>query len=304
MAEKPICTEVDSNQRHDTRPLVNAQETPLDVPRLLRMPGEIQHLICHHMDVDSFFVALQTCKSLNSTAQSRLLLLRQIGRIPGLRLGLEDLDGLYEEFLIRARKHCLAAGVFADLTLYTMSHEIPSLAKAVVASSFVKCRLAVVDGVGNILVLQLCKRYIRLEFKLWPNDCDFNINNYDVARTAFTDDGHLAVLYRPRPGVYASNDNSQSDDAAPYDSAVKLIVFDLHQYPQGPFGSVQYALDVVQHSLDIPCCGHEDPISLSMLSCLQRPTDFLSRQLEPLQQIRPTLANAESSRDTSAMLQR
>lgn len=72
------------------------------------MSGEILQLICHHMDIDSFFVALQTCKPFFSIGQYRRLLLRQIGRIPGLRLGLENPDGPLDECLSRAKKEELS----------------------------------------------------------------------------------------------------------------------------------------------------------------------------------------------------
>lgn len=114
------------------------------------------------MDVDSFFVALQTCKPSFSIGQYKRLLRRQTGRRPGLRLGPEDLDGLLDEFLSQARKKCVAAGIFAESTLSTVFHDVPSLAMGVV-SPIVWDGLANVDGAGNILVLRLCRQSVELE---------------------------------------------------------------------------------------------------------------------------------------------
>lgn len=276
-AGKAISIEEAWSQQQDSRSPMDAKESPLEVPRLLKMPGEMLHLICHHMDVDSFFVVLQTCKSFFTIGQYRPLLLRQIGRIPGLRLGLEDLDGLLDEFLSRARKNCLAAGIFAEMTLHTVFHHVPSLAKAVV-SPIARDRLATVDGAGNILVLKLRKQSIELEFKLWPSDCDLNVKDYDVVRIAFTNDGRIAALYRPQPGVLTKNFKSGNDDAGAYDFAVTLVVFDLCFNED----RVRYAPDVVQLRRDFLCYKSEDPIGFSMaghfVSCIARSNSFSRRR--------------------------
>lgn len=68
--------EKQKSQQHGTRAVVDAEQTGPKVPALLKMPREILEMICHHMDVDSFFVALHTCKAIFSAGLSESILLR------------------------------------------------------------------------------------------------------------------------------------------------------------------------------------------------------------------------------------
>lgn len=156
---------------------------------LLQMPREILQLICHHVEVDAFFVALQTCKAFAQAGRSRNLLLRQLGGIPGIRPGLEDLstEVLLDEFLSRAKRNCVAAAVLADITLYS-AFDGSSLARAVFSST---CRehqprMAAVDGSDTMLVYELRRNSVTLKLKLWPSDCDMSVQDYEIVKITFT----------------------------------------------------------------------------------------------------------------------
>ena len=80
---------------------------------LLGLPPEILQHVLFHMDTGAFFTILFSCKIVFDAAYAKHVLLHHLGRMPGLRLGLRDLDSkaLFALFRKRAAKGLYGAGV-------------------------------------------------------------------------------------------------------------------------------------------------------------------------------------------------
>ena len=83
----------------------------------LSVPPEVLELIFWHMDEGTFFIALKACRQFSEIGSTRKNLLHQVGRLPGLRPGLEDLYGrkLRKECYERASTSGCMASVLADI---------------------------------------------------------------------------------------------------------------------------------------------------------------------------------------------
>ena len=102
-----------SNDKVDSKQNSNMSQSS----RLLNLPHEVFHLITYHMDAATFFTSLLTCKYfLASASESRRNLLRHLNRLPGLKLGFDQLTNvrLLEEFKKRAAESALGAEVLAE----------------------------------------------------------------------------------------------------------------------------------------------------------------------------------------------
>lgn len=90
---------------------------------LLSVPAEVLQLVLFHADTGALFTSLLSCKTIFDAAQAKHVVLQHLNRMPGLRLGLRDLDtkSLFDTFRRRAVKGLYGAGVstmlFCLLTL-------------------------------------------------------------------------------------------------------------------------------------------------------------------------------------------
>ena len=80
---------------------------------LLNLPPEILQLVLFHADTGALLASLTTCKRVYDAAKAKHVVLQHMNRMPGLRLGLADLDSktLFDTFRQRAAKGLYAAGV-------------------------------------------------------------------------------------------------------------------------------------------------------------------------------------------------
>ena len=121
----PGCeTAPDFDMQYDD-PMVDCSIQPNS--RLLRLPIEIFQTITWYLDAGTFFSSLLTCKRFLDAAMSKTLLLHHIQNIPGLRLGLEELETteLFEKFSMRAAESSCGANVLADVTRYAPTSKTP-----------------------------------------------------------------------------------------------------------------------------------------------------------------------------------
>ena len=82
---------------------------------LLDLPPEILQLVLFHADTGALLASLTSCQKVFGAAKAKHVVLQHMNRMPGLRLGLADLDGktLFDTFRQRAAKSLYAAGVSA-----------------------------------------------------------------------------------------------------------------------------------------------------------------------------------------------
>ncbi|KAL8940102.1 MAG: hypothetical protein Q9211_002434 [Gyalolechia sp. 1 TL-2023] len=167
------------------------------VSNILGLPGEVLQAICYHMDVQTFAVALLTCKAFWSAGQSKPVLLRHLGAIPGWRKDLKDLTTheLFSLFRLRASADMHSAGVFADITIHKLIGG-PSLAKAVISRNHGDY-LVTVGRSGMILVYHLFQDGVELESRLKPKDSCFDLDHHELINIAFSTSGDIAALYKP-----------------------------------------------------------------------------------------------------------
>lgn len=80
---------------------------------LLSLPAEVLQLVLFHADTGALFTSLLSCKTVFNAAQAKHVVLQHLNRMPGLRLGLQDLDTklLFDTFRRRAAKGLYGAGV-------------------------------------------------------------------------------------------------------------------------------------------------------------------------------------------------
>lgn len=80
---------------------------------LLNLPPEILQLVLFHADTGALLTSLTSCKKVFDAAKAKHVVLQHMNRMPGLRLGLVDLDSktLFDTFRQRAAKSLYAAGV-------------------------------------------------------------------------------------------------------------------------------------------------------------------------------------------------
>ena len=80
---------------------------------LLNLPPEILQLVLFHADTGALLTGLTCCKKIFDAAKAKHVVLQHMNRMPGLRLGLADLDSktLFDTFRQRAAKSLYAAGV-------------------------------------------------------------------------------------------------------------------------------------------------------------------------------------------------
>ena len=89
---------------------------------LLDLPPEILQLVLFHADTGALLASLTCCKKVFDAAKAKHVVLQHMKRMPGLRLGLADLDSktLFDSFRQRAARSLYAAGVSHIVLLSTL----------------------------------------------------------------------------------------------------------------------------------------------------------------------------------------
>ena len=172
----------------------------------LALPTEILGLIFWHMDESTFFIALRTCRQFRGTGGTRKNLLRQVRRIPGLRLGLEDLadEDLLHECCRRANFSGCMAWVLADIrkcdlpsgTMLSKSafSSKPSITDAS-GNSSISLRLALANRSGVITVYSLTVDDVRPAATLDICMPDERTASMRIHTLAFSSKGDMIVLH-------------------------------------------------------------------------------------------------------------
>ena len=185
-----------SSSRSMTRS-VAAQNSPF-----LRLPNELLQIITKHMDAGTLFASLLTSKRFSEVALSKSLLLHNLNRIPGLKLGLGDLppDHLLRLFRKRAAQCGCAAGALANVTKY--AHQ-PGMRNAVFipadpSQNSNLAQLVTIQWDGVLQIYDLAEDYVRRRFELHIRPAGTCASTrFEILKTTFSSSSRdLAVLYR------------------------------------------------------------------------------------------------------------
>lgn len=178
---------------------VAAQNSPF-----LRLPNELLQIITKHMDAGTLFASLLTSKRFSEVALSKSLLLHNLNRIPGLKLGLGDLppDHLLRLFRKRAAQCGCAAGALANVTKY--AHQ-PGMRNTVFipsdpSQSSNLAQLVTIQWDGVLQIYDLAEDYVRRRFELHIRPAGSCASTrFEILKTTFSSSSRdLAVLYRQR----------------------------------------------------------------------------------------------------------
>ena len=176
---------------------IEEMEDPPDfeMSPLLNLPAEILQNILFYMDSATYFTSLHSCRTIFTAAQSRRVALHHINRLPGLRLGLENLDNmnLFDSLRRRAAKGMCGAGVLANITTYAPTDDLHNLSKAVFSYKSEKHPLlATAHDYGQVHIYELyeTENYVRLKAELRTETFFDDVFNRDyhmeILRMAFS----------------------------------------------------------------------------------------------------------------------
>ena len=174
-------------------------------PPILRLPTEIFNLIQWRMNAVTFFVSLLTCRYFLKAAASRPLVLHHLHTLPGLRLGLDDLDAdqLLTEFRRRAAVGGYAAGVLANTKVFgptpgsLMSRSVFTSHEVTYPRS-TQTTLAVPHRNGFVQLYNLTQDSVHKEDELHLPLEQRTQDEMDILKVAFAPQTRdLAVLCRP-----------------------------------------------------------------------------------------------------------
>lgn len=90
---------------------------------LLDLPAEILQLIFWHMEPETFYTSIFTCKQFARAAKIKRTIFRHLENLPGERGGLEDCSttNLMKIFRERAADYLCGAGVFANINSFAIT---------------------------------------------------------------------------------------------------------------------------------------------------------------------------------------
>lgn len=170
---------------------------------LLRLPAEVLQNVLFYMDSATFFTCLLSCRTVYQAAQSRRVVKHHLNRLPGLRLGLENLDNLnlFESFRRRAAKSLCGAGVLANITRYAPGDDLQNIGRAVLSYGQ-PTLLATAHNCGQVHIHELhtSENYVRLKAELRTETYHDQVLNRDyymeMVKLAFSHEKDLAVLCR------------------------------------------------------------------------------------------------------------
>ena len=178
---------------------------PEEESPLLSLPSEILQNILVNMDSATYFISLLSCRTVYEAAQSRRVVLHHLNRLPGLRLGLENLDSLnlFGSFRKRASESLSGAGVLADTTTYESSDDLVNISRTVFSPGEPPLMATAYEH-GQVCIHELrrTKPRIRLLSELRTEtyfDEEFQCNYaMEIVKMAFAHEGDLAVLCRTK----------------------------------------------------------------------------------------------------------
>ena len=205
-----------------------------DTPPLLSLPLELLQLIQLRMNVATFFTSLLVCKRFLAAAESRPVILRHLQRMPGLGLGLDDLNNeeLLSIFQGRAAESGQAAGVLARTTIYATRTGCLMSRSAFTPHDLVYPRskpliLAVPHSSGIIHLYELKECHVRQREELHIRHEDANPNRMDILKLAFAPGSRdLAVLcYQKGSKAYRSKDSRMHESLEDKHTYYKIVVF-------------------------------------------------------------------------------
>ncbi|KAL8793390.1 MAG: hypothetical protein Q9195_003976 [Heterodermia aff. obscurata] len=223
---------------------------------LLNLPPEILQLVLFHADTGALLASLTSCKKVFDAAKAKHVVLQHMNRMPGLRLGLADLDSktLFDTFRQRAAKSLYAAGVLGHLTVYASSDDCISMKTSALFQGK-PTLLATAHGHGEVRIYELTEKL----------DAEFQRPyQMDVLRMAFSNDRDLAVLCRPMQPKVEATPFTDSNDQSPKVTmhTLKLVTFHrCHAKTKGHF----YASDQ-QEIRDITYFPNQEPVGLALAS--------------------------------------
>ncbi|KAL9608924.1 MAG: hypothetical protein Q9167_006264 [Letrouitia subvulpina] len=224
--------------------------------RLLELPPEVLQTTMYHMDPATFYISLLSCKTLFQTAKSKRILLRQLSRLPGLRLGLENLslDELFLRFRRRAAESLCGAAVQANVSTY---HSLPSLATAVFSPESSQLAGISAEWGSIISIYKLTEDDVVRKVELHPME---NPQRWQVVKMAFSRSSDLAVLCKSRR---ESHESTLPEGIAPPKLKMHLVIFHrLYAEQKGYF-----YLDSAKDVREITYFIDEEPVGLAMAMC-------------------------------------
>ena len=236
-------------------------------PSLLTLPIEILQTITWHLDASAFFTSILICKRFMDAALSRRNIFHHILSLPGIRLGLNDLETseLLLAFRQRAAKNLCGASVFADVTRYDPVPSTISFSKAVFSPGS-PAQLATAQDFATVHVYELTSKNVRLKAELQSHCCSWEAvasTDLDIIKIAFSSSRDLAVLYKPRRPAKKQKLSPFVDELAKPDTQVlKLVTFHrLYASTKGYFYSSHQ-----QETRDIICDIQIEPVGLAIAS--------------------------------------
>lgn len=254
---------------------------------LLTLPIEILQTITWHLDASAFFTSILTCKRFMDAALCRRNIFHHIHSLPGIRLGLEDLETseLLLAFRQRAAKYLCGAGVLANVTRYDPVPSTISFSKAVFSPGS-PAQLATAQDFATVHVYELTSHNVRLKAELQSHWCSWEAvaaTDLDIIKIAFSSSRDLAVLYKPRRPSQKQRFSPFVDELDKPDTQVlKLVTFHrLHASTKGYFYSSHQ-----QETRDIICHISIEPVGLAIASngkaCIAYKTPVLKDSTEML----------------------
>lgn len=221
--------------------------------RLLELPPEVLQTTMYHMDPETFYISLLSCKTLFQMAKSsRRNLLCQLSRLLGLKLGLDtiSLDELFLRFRRRAAESLCGASVRANV----YKHQgLPSLATAIFSPGSSHLAVASTEGGPTISIYKLTKDDVKREVELHLPE----YQRRQVVKMAFSRSSDLAVLCRSASETLES---ILPEDGVSPTLIMYLVVFHyLYAEQKGYFYS-DFAMEVreIAHFNDV------EPVGLAM----------------------------------------
>ena len=143
----------------------------------------------------TFFLTLSTCKHLLNAAHSKPLLLYQINRLPGLRLGLEDLTAqeLIRRYRSRAAHQSISARTQASVSHYKSDPYYLIARSAHVQHSYTRSisrytTVAVPTQTGTIQLYDCSKRLVKRREELQIRREDGDPSQLHILKTAFAEE--------------------------------------------------------------------------------------------------------------------
>ena len=199
---------------------------------LLSLPAEVLQYVLFHTDAATYFTSLLSCRTVFEAAQPRRVVLRHLNRLPGLRLGLENLDSfrLFQLFRRRAAKSLCAAGVLANITRYAPSDDLTNISRTVFSPGK-PALMATAHNHGEVQIYELSEKYVRLKAELRTEtnfDDEFHRDYHmEIVKLAFSHDKDLAVLCRMKiaketPSPFVEDTEPGPGNVTP---CLKLVTF-------------------------------------------------------------------------------